>query len=57
MVKLSVQQAVKAHRTVRYQGSRFPGQSANRWRCDCQPYVSAALYSQEDSWYSFLLEA
>jgi hypothetical protein len=23
----------------------------------CQPYSPAALYPQEDSWYSFLLEA
>jgi hypothetical protein len=23
----------------------------------CQPYAPASLYSQEDSWYSFLLEA
>jgi hypothetical protein len=23
----------------------------------CQPYVPASLYHQEDSWYSFLLEA
>jgi hypothetical protein len=25
--------------------------------CGCQPYAPAALYPQEDSWYSFLLEA
>jgi hypothetical protein len=30
--------------------------SAHRWRWCCQPYVPAALYPQEDSWYSFLLE-
>jgi hypothetical protein len=32
-------------------------QSAHRWRWYCQPYAPAALYPQEDSWYSFLLEA
>jgi hypothetical protein len=37
--------------------STFSGQLAHRWRWDGQPYASAALYPQEDSWYSFLLEA
>jgi hypothetical protein len=32
-------------------------QSALRWWSECQPYAPAALYPQEDSWYSFLLEA
>jgi hypothetical protein len=32
-------------------------QSVDRWRWGCQPYTLAALYTQEDSWYSFLLEA
>jgi hypothetical protein len=31
-------------------------QSAHRWRWGCQPYAPAAIYPQEDSWYSFLLE-
>jgi hypothetical protein len=31
--------------------------SARRWRWGCQSYAQAGLYSQEDSWYSFLLEA
>jgi hypothetical protein len=35
----------------------FYRQSAHRWRWSCQPYAPAALYPQEDSWYSFLLEA
>jgi hypothetical protein len=35
----------------------FSIQSAHRWRWDCQPYAPAALNPQEDSWYSFLLEA
>jgi hypothetical protein len=35
----------------------FSRQSANRWRWGCQPYAPAALYPQQDSWYSFLLEA
>jgi hypothetical protein len=32
-------------------------QSAQRWRWGWQPYVLAALYPQEDSWYWFILEA
>jgi hypothetical protein len=38
-------------------GSRIFRHSAHRWRQGCQPYVPAAFYFQEDSWYSFLLEA
>jgi hypothetical protein len=30
---------------------------AHRLWQGCQPYASAAFYSQKDSWYSFLLEA
>jgi hypothetical protein len=32
-------------------------QLAHRWRQGCQPYVPATFYPQEDSWYSFLLQA
>jgi hypothetical protein len=32
-------------------------ETAFRWRWTCQPYTPAALYPQEDSWYSILLEA
>jgi hypothetical protein len=35
----------------------FSRQSALRWWKGCQPYMLGALYSQEDSWCSFLLEA
>jgi hypothetical protein len=35
----------------------FSRQSAHRWRWGSQLYASAALYPQEYSWYSFLLEA
>jgi hypothetical protein len=28
-----------------------------RWQWGCQPHMPTALYPQEDSWYSFLLEA
>jgi hypothetical protein len=35
----------------------FSRQSAHRWRWGCQPYAPAALYPQEYSCYSFLLEA
>jgi hypothetical protein len=31
--------------------------SAHRWRQGCQDYAPAAFYHQENSWYSFLLEA
>jgi hypothetical protein len=30
--------------------------SAHRWGWGCQSYASATLYTQADSWYSFLLE-
>jgi hypothetical protein len=33
----------------------FSRQSAHRWRWGCRPYSPAALYPQEDSWYSFPL--
>jgi hypothetical protein len=35
----------------------FSRQSAHRWRWSYQPHAPAALYPQEDSWYSVLLEA
>jgi hypothetical protein len=35
----------------------FSGQSAHRWQSDCRPHAPAALYTWEDFWYSFLLEA
>jgi hypothetical protein len=35
----------------------FSRQSDHRWRWGYQPYAPAAVYLQEDSWYSFLLEA
>jgi hypothetical protein len=35
----------------------FSRQPAHRWRWGCQPYAPATLYPQEDSWYSFMLEA
>jgi hypothetical protein len=35
----------------------FSRQSAHRWQWGCQPYAQNTLYLQEDSWYSFLLEA
>jgi hypothetical protein len=40
--------------------SRFPHlstQSTHRWWYGWQPYVPAIPYPQEDSWYSFLLQA
>jgi hypothetical protein len=42
---------------MRRQGSHiFSRQSAHGWRWGCQSYAPAALYPQEDSLYSFLLE-
>jgi hypothetical protein len=38
------------------QAPTFSRQSVHRWRWSRQPYTPAALYRQEDSWYSFLLE-
>jgi hypothetical protein len=35
----------------------FSRQLAHIWLYGCQPYAPAALYPQEDSWYSFLLKA
>jgi hypothetical protein len=35
----------------------FSRQSAHRRRWGCQPYAPATPCPQEDSWYSFLLEA
>jgi hypothetical protein len=44
-VKLSLYQAVKAHRVVIHRGFHiFSRQSAHRWRRGCQPYAPAALY-------------
>jgi hypothetical protein len=35
----------------------FSRQLPHRWQWGCQTHSPAALYPQEDSWYSFLLEA
>jgi hypothetical protein len=57
-VKLYLKQAVEAHRVLRGRGSHiFSRQTAHRWRRGCQLYAPAVLSPQEDSWYSFLLEA
>jgi hypothetical protein len=46
-VKLSLWQALEAHRVVRRRGSHiFSRQSTHGWRWGCQPYAPAALYSQ-----------
>jgi hypothetical protein len=50
-------QAVESLRVVGGRGSHILRHSAHRWRKGCQPYAPAAFYPQEDSWYSFLLEA
>jgi hypothetical protein len=33
----------------------FSAESTHGWQWNCQPNTPAALYPQEDSWYSFLL--
>jgi hypothetical protein len=35
---------------------KFTGQSVHKWRSSCQTYDHAALYFQEEFWYSLLLE-
>jgi hypothetical protein len=55
---MSLWQAVEAHKVVgRRESHIFSKQSTHRWRWVCQPYAPVALYPQEDSWYSFLLES
>jgi hypothetical protein len=39
------------------EAATFSRQSGHKWRKGCQAYAAAALYLQEDSWYSFLLQA
>jgi hypothetical protein len=43
-------------RVSRGSGSHIFRHSAHRWQQVCHPYALAALYSQVDSWYAFLLE-
>jgi hypothetical protein len=50
-------QAVEALRVARCWGSHIFRHSAHRWRLGCRAYAPAAFYPQEDSWFSFLLEA
>jgi hypothetical protein len=48
---------VEALRVARGWGSHIFRHSAHRWRQVWQPYAPAAFYTQEESLYSFLLEA
>jgi hypothetical protein len=50
-------QALEALRVARVSGFHIFRHSALIWRQVCQPYAPAAFYPQEDSRYSFLLEA
>jgi hypothetical protein len=50
-------QGVKTLRVARAWGSHIFRLSVHRWRQVCQLHAPAAFYPQEDSWYSFLLEA
>jgi hypothetical protein len=54
-VKLSLKQAVEAHRVMRRRGSHIFQTVGSQMVV--RPYVLAILYPQEDSWYSYLLEA
>jgi hypothetical protein len=55
--KVIPMQAVQALRVARGWGSHILRHSAHRWQQGCRPYAPAAFYPQEDSSYSFLLEA
>jgi hypothetical protein len=55
--KVIPEQAVEAFRVARGWGSHIFRHSAHIWREGCQPYAPAAFYPQDDSCYSFLLEA
>jgi hypothetical protein len=48
---------MEALRVEKGWGSHIFRHSAHRWWQGCQPYEPVAFYLQEDSWYSFLLEA
>jgi hypothetical protein len=39
------------------EATTFSRKSVHRWQWGCQPYAPAALYPQEDSCYSFVLQA
>jgi hypothetical protein len=54
-VKVSRNRPWRPRRLWNVEALTFSRQSAHRWRWGCQPYAPAALYLQEDSWYSFLL--
>jgi hypothetical protein len=57
-VKLSLQQTVEVHRVVRRRGSHFlDTRLTDGVKVVSLTRLPAAVYSQEDSWYSFLLEA
>jgi hypothetical protein len=50
-------QAVEVLRVARGWGSHIFSHLAHTWQQGCQPNAPAAFYPQENSWYSFLLEA
>jgi hypothetical protein len=55
-VMLSLYQTVEGHRAETSRLPHFPDYRPHKWRWDYQSYAPAAIYPQEDSWYSFLLE-
>jgi hypothetical protein len=56
-VKLPLQQVRMPIALWDVEAVTFSRQLAHRWWWVCQLYMLATPYSQEDSWYSFLLEA
>jgi hypothetical protein len=46
----------RTHRLVRRRDSHIFYTIGSQMTVGCQPYAQAALYHQEDPWYSFLLE-
>jgi hypothetical protein len=56
-VKLSLNRLWRPIALWDVEAPKFSRQSAHRWRWGSQPYAPAALYPQEYSWYSFLVDA
>jgi hypothetical protein len=56
-VKLSLNEAAVSRKLWDVEVPKFSRILAHRWRWHRQTYAPAALYPQEDSVYSFLLEA
>jgi hypothetical protein len=56
--KAILQQAMEAYRVVRdVEDPKLSRHSAHSWRLGCQSYSPALLYTRNNLWYLFLLEA